>query len=278
MLQIKSKREVEIMRQAGKRVAKVLMELARAAKPGMTLLELDKLAEELTLGMNAKPAFKGYHGYRNTLCTSVNEQVVHGIPSQRLLKEGDIVGLDFGLVFNGFYGDSAITIPIGEVSHAARTLMQATKDSLYAGIDASRAGNTIRDIARAVEGSVKPLGYGIVREFVGHGIGTKLHEDPQIPNFEAGAQNIKLKPGMTIAIEPMINEGTHEVKVLQDQWTAVTVDGKLSAHYEHTILITEGEPEILTSWVLADEDSSLGPKSGFDWKKGAYGERGLNPS
>lgn len=278
MLQIKSQREIEMMRQAGKRVARVLMELSRAAQPGVSLLELDKLAEELTLKFGAKPAFKGYHGFKNALCASVNEQVVHGIPSKRILKDGDILGLDFGLIFNGFYGDSAITVPVGKISEEAKRLVQTTKDSLYAGIDASRAGNTIKDIARAIEGTVKPLGYSIVREFVGHGIGTRLHEDPQIPNFEAGASNLKLKPGMTIAIEPMINQGTHEVKVLQDQWTAVTVDGKLSAHYEHTILITDSEPEILTSWAVADEDVSLGPKGSFDWQKGVYGERGLNPS
>lgn len=277
MVQIKSQREIEIMRQAGKRVARVLMELSQAAKPGVTLLELDKLAEDLTYKFGATPAFKGYHGYKNALCVSVNEQVVHGIPTKRALKDGDILGLDFGLIFNGFYGDSAITVPVGTISDEAKKLVQATKDSLWAGIDASRAGNTVKDIARAVEGTVKPMGYGVVREFVGHGIGTKLHEDPQIPNFEAGAQNLKLKPGMTIAIEPMINQGTHQVKVLQDQWTAVTVDGKLSAHYEHTILITDGDPEILTSWVGADEDAALGPRM-IDFKKGAYGERGLNPS
>ncbi len=279
MVQIKSKREIDLMRQAGKLVAKVLMQLTEKAKPGVTLEELDRLAEELTLSYGAKPAFKGYIGYKHTLCTSVNEQVVHGIPSKRELKDGDIIGLDFGLVYNGFYGDSAVTVSVGEnISDRAMKLMQVTKDSLYAAIDASRAGNTLKDIAKAIEATVTPHGYGIVREFVGHGIGMKLHEDPQIPNYEAGASGFKLKPGMTIAIEPMINEGTHQVKVLSDKWTAVTADSKLSAHYEHTLCITDGEPEILTSWDDAFQNTFQSLTSFSDWKKGAYGERGLNPS
>lgn len=266
------------MRQAGKLVAKVLMQLVEAAKPGTTLEELDKLAEKLTLSYGAKPAFKGYIGYQHSLCTSVNEQVVHGIPSKRQLKSGDIIGLDFGLVYNGFYGDSAVTVAIGEqIPERAKQLMQVTKDSLYAAIDAARPGNTLKDIARAIEKTVTPFGYGIVREFVGHGIGQKLHEDPQIPNYEAGASNLKLKPGMTIAIEPMINEGTHEVKVLADKWTAVTKDSKLSAHYEHTICITEDAPEILTAWPEAFSDTFQAVNSFPQWEKGAYGERGFNP-
>jgi methionyl aminopeptidase len=248
MLHVKSKRELEIMRHSGKLVAQVLQRLAKMAEPGITLLDLDAEAERLTLEAGATPAFKGYQGYKHSLCTSVNEQVVHGVPSARKLKDGDIVGLDFGLVYDGFYGDSAITVPIGEVSEAAHQLMKATVDSLYAGIAASRAGNTLKDVARAIESTVKPMGYGIVREFVGHGIGQKLHEEPQVANYEAGASGLKLRAGMTIAIEPMINEGTHSVKVLGDRWTAVTQDGKLSAHFEHTIAITEGDPEILTVW------------------------------
>lgn len=236
------------MREAGRRLSKVLAQLVEIAKPGVTLLDLDREAERLTLESGAKPAFKGYMGYRHTLCTSVNEQVVHGIPGARVLKEGDIVGLDYGLIYEGMYSDSAITVPVGEISDEAKKLMAATARALYAAIDASRAGNSIKDLARAVEGVVKPHGYGIVREFVGHGIGYKLHEDPQIPNYEAGASSLKLKAGMTIAIEPMINVGTHQVKVLEDRWTAVTVDGKLSAHFEHTIAITDGDPEILTDW------------------------------
>jgi len=278
MVHIKSQREIELMRQAGKLVAKVLMTIVEAAKPGVKLEELDRLAEDLTLSYGAKPAFKGYIGYKHSLCTSVNEQVVHGIPSGRILVDGDIVGFDFGLVINGFYGDSAVTIPIGtNISQRARKLMQITKDSLYAGIDASRAGNTLKDVARAIESTVTPHGYGVVREFVGHGIGQKLHEDPQIPNYEAGATSFKLKPGMTIAIEPMINEGTHQVKVLADKWTAVTTDSKLSAHYEHSLLITEGDPEILTAWPIAFSNTFQTLSSFNEWRKGAYGERGLNP-
>jgi len=248
MLHVKSKRELDIMRKSGKLVAEVLKELFRMAAPGVTLEDLDRHAEKMTLAFGAKPAFKGYMGYRHSLCTSVNEQVVHGIPSGRKLVDGDIVGLDFGLVYEGFYGDSAITVPIGKVSDEAKTLMKATVDSLYAGIAAARAGNTLKDIARAVEGTVKPFGYGVVREFVGHGIGEKLHEDPQIPNYEAGASNLKLRAGMTICIEPMINLGGSGVRVLEDKWTAVTKDGKLSAHFEHSLAITDGEPEVLTEW------------------------------
>jgi methionyl aminopeptidase len=248
MVTVKSKRELDIMRECGKLVARVLQATVDQVKAGVTLQELDRYAEELSLSVGAKPAFKGYMGFQHTLCTSVNEQVVHGIPSARKLKDGDIVGLDFGLIYQGFYGDSAVTVPVGKVSAEAQKLMTATRDSLYAGIRACVAGNTIRDIARAVESVVLPFKYGIVREFVGHGIGQKLHEDPQIPNYEAGASNLKLKPGMTICIEPMINCGGPSVRVLEDRWTAVTVDGKLSAHFEHTIAITDGEPEVLTEW------------------------------
>jgi len=227
--------------------------------------------------MGAKPAFKGYLGFQHTVCASVNEQVVHGVPSQRKLVEGDIIGLDFGLVYEGFFGDSAVTLAIGQVSDKAKKLMQVTKDSLYAAIDAARSGNTLKDIARAIEDTIRPHRYGIVKEFVGHGIGTKLHEEPQVANYEAGATNLKLRPGMTIAIEPMINEGTHRVKVLGDKWTVATEDGGLSAHYEHTIAITEGEPEILTAWttVLNEAKDHLDAKI---LKRGAYGQRGSNPS
>lgn len=278
MVQIRSARELTQMRKSGEMVARVLFELSKFAKPGVSLLELNQLAEELTLSMGAKPAFKGYLGYAHSLCTSVNEQVVHGVPSNRKLNEGDVIGLDFGLVYQGFYGDSAITIGIGQISEKAKKLLQTTKDSLYAAIDASREGNSLKDIARAIEETIKPHRYGIVREFVGHGIGTKLHEEPQVANYEAGASNLKLKAGMTIAIEPMINEGTHRVRVLGDKWTVTTEDGGLSAHYEHTIAITSGEPEILTAWTnLIDtaKENNLDPET---LKRGAYGQRGPNPS
>jgi len=254
MVHIKSQRELEIMRQAGKLVAQIHQHIATLVKPGVTLLELDSTAEKLTREAGAVPAFKGYQGFRHTLCLSVNEQVVHGIPSNRQLKEGDIIGIDFGLVYQGFFGDSAVTLPVGQVSAEATQLMKVTRDCLYAGIAKSRSGNTLKEVARAIEGVVRPHNYGIVREFVGHGIGVRLHEDPQVPNYEDGASNLKLKPGMTIAIEPMINQGTAAVKILEDRWTAVTVDGRLSAHFEHTIAITDGEPEIFTEW----ENGGLG--------------------
>ncbi|MBI1861321.1 MAG: type I methionyl aminopeptidase [Deltaproteobacteria bacterium] len=248
MVHIKSKREIDCMRKSGRLVAKVLQEIALLAKPGVTLLELDKVAEQKTLELGATPAFKGYLGYRHSLCTSVNEQVVHGIPNDRKLVDGDIVGLDFGLVFDGFYGDSAVTVPIGNVSALALKLAKATRDSLYAAIEVAREGNSVKDVALAIESVISPFGFGIVREFVGHGIGTKLHEEPQIPNYAAGASNFKLRSGMTIAIEPMINAGRCEVKVLADKWTAVTRDGSLSAHFEHSLAITNGAPEVLTEW------------------------------
>jgi methionyl aminopeptidase len=278
MVNIKSKRELDLMRQSGKLVARVLMELTKMAVPGTKLIELDQAAEELTLSFGAKPSFKGYIGYRHSLCTSVNEQVVHGIPTDRVLKDGDIIGLDFGLSYQGFHGDSAVTVAVGTISEEAKELLFVTKQSLYAGIDAARAGNSIKDVAMAIESVIKPHGFGIVKEFVGHGIGEKLHEDPQIPNYAAGASNLKLKPGMTIAIEPMVNRGTHKVRVLGDRWTAVTNDGELSAHYEHSIAITEGEPEILTAWeniVKQPDYQSLTKQLN---ERGKYGQRGPNPT
>ena len=236
------------MRASGKLVADILQELKPLVVPGVSLLELDRKAEELTLKGGAKPAFKGYSGFRHSLCLSVNEQVVHGVPSERRLKEGEIIGVDFGVVMDGYYGDSAVTLPVGNVSPAAKQLMRCTKDALYAAVEQCRPGNSLKDLAAAVERTVKPFGYGIVRDFVGHGIGQKLHEEPQVPNYVAGASNLKLRPGMTIAIEPMINEGSAGVKVLGDKWTCVTEDGRLSAHFEHTILITEDGHEILTDW------------------------------
>ncbi len=248
MIHIKSQRELNLMREAGKRVAYILQKISQMVEPGIGLDELNAAADRLCNEVGGRPAFKGYLGFQHSLCTSVNEQVVHGIPHPRDLREGDIIGLDFGLVYDGFYGDSAITIPVGKVSAPAKKLMKTTIESLYAGIGAARSGSSLKDIARAIEAVITPCGYGIVREFVGHGIGTKLHEDPQVPNYSEGASLLTLKNGMTIAIEPMINEGSAGVRILDDKWTAVTVDGKLSAHYEHTIAITNGEPEILTEW------------------------------
>lgn len=248
MVQVKSKRELEAMRRVGGLVGKVLNQVAGLVKPGITLLELDQAAESLARENGCIPAFKGYMGFKHALCTSVNEQIVHGIPSDRSLKEGDIVGLDFGLILDGFYGDSAITVPVGPISDEAFELCQTTMKALYSAIDACRAGNTLKDVAAAVESVVVPKSYGIVREFVGHGIGRKLHEDPQVPNYVAGASSFKLKPGMTICLEPMVNRGNAGMKVLSDGWTAISSDGSLSAHYEHAIAITDGDPEVLTEW------------------------------
>ena len=263
MVHIKSIRELDCMRVSGRLVSQVLQRIAKMVEPGISLLDLDREAEKLTLGFGAIPAFKGYLGYKHSLCTSVNEQIVHGIPTDRRLIEGDLVGLDFGLVFNGFYGDSALTVPVGKISPVARDLARVTLESLYSGIAAARSGNSIKDIALAIEGTVTPKGYGIVREFVGHGIGNKLHEDPQVANYSAGASSLKLKTGMTIAIEPMINAGKCDVRILEDKWTAVTKDGSLSAHFEHTIAITDGEPEILTEWE--------NPRFGIFYEKGEAG-------
>ena len=259
MVSVKSNRELDLMREAGKLVAEVLHEVAGHVRVGITTEEIDALAERLTLDRGAKPAFKGYYGFRHTLCTSPNEQVVHGVPNKRPLEEGDIVGLDYGLVHKGFYGDSAVTVPVGKVEKRASQLMIATRDSLYAAIEVAREGNTLKDIARAIEETVKPFGYGIVREFVGHGIGQALHEDPQVAHYVSGASSMKLKKGMTICIEPMITEGGHAVRVLDDRWTCVTVDGKLAAHFEHTLAITDGPAEVLTEWSPARFDSVLGP-------------------
>ncbi len=252
MVHVKSQQELDRMRRAGRLLSRILRQVCDQAKEGVALIELDRLAEKLTRDAGAIPAFKGYLGFQHTLCLSVNEQVVHGIPSKRILKAGDIIGIDYGLSIEGYYSDSAITLPIGKVPDKTIRLMKATLQSLYAGIQAAVPGNSLKDIARGVESVVTPMGYGIVKEFVGHGIGQKLHEDPQIPNYSDGASNLKLKPGMTLAIEPMINEGTAQVKVLEDRWTAVTLDGRLSAHYEHTLVVTEGQPEILTEWEGGD--------------------------
>lgn len=248
MVNVKSKREQDIMRRCGRIVGKILSEVADSAAEGVSLIELDALAEARCKDNGVVPAFKGYMGYKHSLCTSVNEQIVHGIPSKRTLENGDIVGFDFGVILEGFYGDSAVTVPVGAVSPEATQLMRATRKALYAGISAARAGNTLKDVARAIESTVAPMHYGVVKEFVGHGIGQKLHEDPQVPNYEAGASNLKLRAGMTICLEPMVNQGSSGTRVLGDKWTAVTDDGKLSAHYEHTILVTEGDPEIFTDW------------------------------
>jgi methionyl aminopeptidase len=251
MIHLKSREEISIMRRASQIVAEVLEALAAAVHPGVTTGELDALAEELTLKKGARPAFKGYNPrhvpYPSSLCVSVNEEVVHGIPSTRKLKPGDIVGLDFGVVYQGFYGDSARTVAVGEISQQAEKLMRVTREALYAGIEQARVGNRISDIASAVQGKAESAGYSVVEEFAGHGIGRSLHEEPQVPNyFRRGMPNPRLQAGMVIAIEPMVNEGLADTRILKDGWTAVTADGKLSAHFEHSVAITENGPEILS--------------------------------
>ncbi|GFO57389.1 methionine aminopeptidase [Geomonas sp. Red276] len=246
MIVLKSRAEIEKMASAGKIVAEVLAGLREMVAPGVTLLELDAFSEREALKRKAKPAFKGYSGFPFSLCCSVNEQVVHGFPSTRVLKPGDIVSLDYGVVYDGFYGDAAITVAVGEISDSAAKLLKATEESLYRAIELCDSDHRLSDLAHAVQSHVEARGFSVVRDFVGHGIGKELHEGPQIPNFGAPGKGPRLKPGMVLAIEPMINEKGFEVRVLEDGWTAVTCDGGLSAHFEHTVAITEKGPRILT--------------------------------
>lgn len=246
MIILKSLREIDRMRVASKIVAEVLDGLRSLVRPGTTTFELEQYASSEALKRKAKCAFRGYHKYPSSLCCSLNDQVVHGIPNKDPLKSGDILSLDFGVIYDEFYGDAAITVPVGEVSVEAKKLMAATEESLYAAIEAAVPGNRLGDVSFAVQQYVECRGYSVVRDFVGHGIGRSLHEDPQIPNYGFAGKGIKLKPGMVLAIEPMINEKSHEVKVLNDNWTVVTCDGGLSAHFEHTVAITENGPVILT--------------------------------
>lgn len=247
MISIKTEREIDLMRKAGSIVATILEELVQYAKPGISTGELDKLAEAKCYEYGAKPAFKGYFGFPSSVCISINEEVVHGIPSpRRILKSGDIVGLDFGVSYDGWFGDSARTIPIGKVLENAQKLIDVTRESLFKGIQQCREGNFVSDIGHAVQNYVEPYGFGVVKDFVGHGIGRALHEEPQVPNYGQKGRGIQLKSGMVLAIEPMINEGRCEVRILGDGWTAVTQDKSLSAHFEHTVAIKDDGPEILT--------------------------------
>ncbi len=247
MISIKSKREIDIMREAAEKLRNVFFELKELVRPGVKALEIDQKAEKVIRAQGARPAFKGYRGYPGTVCISINEEVVHGIPSNRKIREGDIVSLDMGLVWKDFYSDSARTWPVGQVNESILKLIEVTKNSLYAGMDQMKTGNRIGDISAAVQKCVESNGFSVVRDFVGHGIGRALHEDPQVPNFGAAGKGPKLEPGMVLAIEPMVNAGGWEVDVMQDGWTVVTRDRKLSAHYEDTIVITENEPENLTA-------------------------------
>jgi len=234
------------MRQNNRLVAHVLQKLREATKPGITTVELDQLAERTIREAGATPAFKGYRGYPASLCVSINEEVVHGIPGPRRLQEGEIVSLDVGVYRNGYYGDAAITVPVGKVSEQVARLLEVTQQALAKGIEQATHGNRLLDISHAIQSWVESQGFSVVRDFVGHGIGRELHEDPQVPNFGPPHQGPRLRPGMVLAIEPMINLGTWRVKILEDGWTVVTADKSLSAHFEHTIAISDGEPDILS--------------------------------
>ncbi len=249
MIVLKSPAEIAKIRKACAIVAETLLKLQEAVRPGITTQELDRLAEEALRKTGAIPAFKGYRGYPAVLCVSINSEVVHGIPSpRRVLKEGDIVGLDFGAVVEGYYGDSAITVGVGRVSPEAERLMRVTREALEKGIEQARPGNRLIDISGAVQDHAEAHGYSVVREFVGHGIGTRLHEEPQVPNYRLSGPHsrVRLSEGLVLAIEPMVNAGGPEVRILEDGWTAVTKDGSLSAHFEHTLAVTAGGPVVLT--------------------------------
>jgi methionyl aminopeptidase len=247
MIILKSLQEIEKIRKACLIVADVLEGIRGEVRPGVTTQALDEFAERLILAAGAKPAFKGYRGYPKTLCTSVNNEVIHGIPSKgAVLKQGDIISIDVGTIVDGFYGDAAITLPVGMITPEAERLMRVTEESLHRGIAQAQVGNRLYDISHAVQRHVESNGYSVVREFVGHGIGRSLHEDPQLPNFGAAGQGPRLKPGMVLAIEPMVNVGGSATIIQADNWTAVTVDGSLSAHFEHTIAVMPDGPWILT--------------------------------
>lgn len=249
MINRKSNSEIQRMRKAGEYVGVILSRVARAIRPGITTEELDRLAEEGTREFGVIPAFKGYQGFPASLCVSVNEEVVHGIPGPRRLREGDIVGLDFGVIYEGYYGDAALTVGVGEIAPQHEKLLRVTREALWKGIEEARAGNHLSAVSGAIQNHVESNGFSVVRDFVGHGIGREMHEEPQIPNFVAPGGNYDplLKPGMTLAIEPMVNAGRYQVKVSpQDHWTVTTKDKSYSAHFEHTVLVTEDEPEILT--------------------------------
>jgi methionyl aminopeptidase len=242
----RSQIEIDTLRRANQLVADVLAELRAMEAPGVTTQDIDRVAEARVREAGGKPAFKGYHGYPATVCASINEQVVHGIPSARPLVNGDIVSIDMGAVLEGYYGDCAVTVPVGVISAEARELLRVTEESLFRGIDAVKPGARVSDIGAAVQQHVETAGFSVVREFVGHGIGTSLHEEPQIANYGPAGHGPRLSEGMVFAIEPMVNAGKADVKVLSDGWTAVTRDGRLSAHFEHTVVVTREGCEILT--------------------------------
>lgn len=244
---IKSERELELMREAGKILAKVHEQLGKELKPGMSTLEIDRLGEEMIRSFGCEPSFKNYCGYPASVCVSIDEEVVHGIPCKdKFIQEGDIVSLDIGVIHKGYHSDAARTHAVGEISEEAKLLIERTRQSFFEGMKYATAGNHLHEISKAIGDYAESFGYGVVRELCGHGIGSHLHEDPEIPNFKQFRRGIKLRPGMTLAVEPMINMGTEKVYFLDDEWTVITADMKYSAHYENTIIITEGKPEILT--------------------------------
>ncbi|MFH1018274.1 MAG: type I methionyl aminopeptidase, partial [Pseudomonadota bacterium] len=246
MIMLKNPQEIDVLRKSNDIVAVVRDAIRDMAQADMTTLELDHEAENLIMKSGAKPAFKGYRGYPNTICISINDEVVHGIPGKRRLKMGDVVSIDMGVLFEGFFGDSAMTFPIGEVGTGARKLIRVTEEALYRGIEECRPGRHLHDIGAAIQEHCEAAGFSVVRDFVGHGIGRALHEDPQIPNYGTRGTGPKLVAGMVLAIEPMVNEGAPQVRILDDGWTAVTADGKLSAHFEHSVAVTQEGPIILS--------------------------------
>ena len=255
MVICKSTAELEKMHRAGLLVWEVLEKMRAMVRPGISTKELDEFAEKYVTEHNAKPAFKGYRGYPGSVCTSINDEVVHGIPSaSRKVREGDILSMDFGVVMDGYYGDAALTVPVGKIAPEREKLLRVTRESLERAIDKVRAGNRLGDVSSAVQQWVEKNGFSVVREFVGHGIGTKMHEDPQLPNYGAPGQGQRLQEGMVLAIEPMVNSGSPAVKVLDDDWTAVTADGSDSAHFEHTVAVTANGP-----WILTRPREATGP-------------------
>jgi methionyl aminopeptidase len=245
-INIKTPEELKVLREAGKILSSIVQELQRSLKSGITTIEVDRQAEKLIASHQVKPAFKGYRGFPGSICISINEEVVHGIPGKKQIHDGDIVSLDVGIIHQGFYSDTAITVPVGNVTGDLKNLLNVTSQSLFKGIEKARPGNHLSDISHAIQTFVEANHFSVVREFVGHGIGRNLHEDPEIPNFGAPRNGPILKAGMVLAIEPMVNMGSWQTRILNDEWTVVTEDGKPSAHFEHTIAITSGEAEVLT--------------------------------
>jgi len=242
----KSQQEIQYMREAGRIVALTLQEIQKVIEPGITTAELDHIAERFISGMGAKPSFKGYDGFPGSICTSVSEEIVHGIPGSRKLQNGDLISIDIGAYYNGYHGDSAWTYPVGQVTDEAKRLLKVTEDALYLGIEEVKPDERLSNISHAIQKHVESAGFSVIREFVGHGVGRELHEDPDVPNY--GPRNVgpRLKPGMVIAIEPMVNAGRRHIRILEDEWTVITADGKPSAHFEHTVAVTEDGYEILT--------------------------------